>query len=76
MSRAAATPLLASPTTATVFPSSQCRYAVPLSMAAVSVSSMVVRHLSFSVVSARSASMNDTIQKRTMIFGSAQPCSS
>jgi len=31
---------------------------------------------SFSVVSASSASANDTIQKRTTIFGSAQPDSS
>ena len=75
-SRAAATPLLARPTTATVFPSSQRRYAAPLSMVAISVPSMAAPHLSFSVVSARSASMNETIQKRTMILGSAQPCSS
>src|SRR5207248_3958514 len=33
-------------------------------------------HLSFSEASAISASMMETIQKRTMIFGSAQPCSS
>src|SRR5205823_250431 len=33
-------------------------------------------HLSFSEASAVSARMMETIQKRTMIFGSAQPCSS
>ena len=34
------------------------------------------RYLSLIESSATSASMIETIQKRTMIFGSAQPCSS